>query len=461
MDLFKIIPENFFSILASKNKHIYLKAIMQAFKIYEEGSILGIDKKIVVEVLTDFCEQNQFDEAILENSSKEKANFLLRKLEECGWIDIDVTNDYEEILNFRDYAIQIIEALQNIIPSYDIMDNVFEIDGQRKIEFRGYIYTIYSLLNSNTLEYGLLMEQVYRNTKLFIRELRKLDARLKEYIKSIVETTEIKDLIETLINYKTELVDKSYQRLKTSDNVNKYRLFIINKLENMQDDEIIMDVIARDYMIKIKDYEQAYMKANRDINEIIDIFNELDDMILEIDAKNRTYVNSTIGKIKFLLAEDNNIVGKLNAILKFIKTANADNKLDEALKIIKPLYTVNSIKTINEGSLYQPRGSYNHMQAQELFIDNLDFSSLEADFFKQYESPYKESEIIKKIDNLEQNVILGSELINYDSSDEEVLTALYMLIYANDENKLHVIPLDDLIEHKKFKMKNFKIERNG
>ena len=50
MDLFKVIPDNFFSLLSSKNKSVYAGCIIEAFKIYEEGSILGIDKKIVIEV---------------------------------------------------------------------------------------------------------------------------------------------------------------------------------------------------------------------------------------------------------------------------------------------------------------------------------------------------------------------------------------------------------------------------
>ena len=45
MELFKIIPDNFFSLLSSKNKAVYAGCIIEAFKIYEEGSILGIDKK--------------------------------------------------------------------------------------------------------------------------------------------------------------------------------------------------------------------------------------------------------------------------------------------------------------------------------------------------------------------------------------------------------------------------------
>ena len=83
MDLFKIIPDNFFSLLSSKNKALYAGAIIEAFKIYEEGSILGIDKKLVVEVLTDYIDKQneelvdmEVDEDENKPTSRDKANFI-------------------------------------------------------------------------------------------------------------------------------------------------------------------------------------------------------------------------------------------------------------------------------------------------------------------------------------------------------------------------------------------------
>ena len=46
MDLFDMVQDNFFSLLSSKNKRIYLASILQVFKVYETGTILGIEKKI-------------------------------------------------------------------------------------------------------------------------------------------------------------------------------------------------------------------------------------------------------------------------------------------------------------------------------------------------------------------------------------------------------------------------------
>ena len=58
MNFFDMVPDNFFSLLSAKNKRIYLAGILQVFKVYETGSILGIDKKIVVDDLVNFLDSN-------------------------------------------------------------------------------------------------------------------------------------------------------------------------------------------------------------------------------------------------------------------------------------------------------------------------------------------------------------------------------------------------------------------
>ena len=55
-----MIPDNFFSLLSSKNKRIYLACILQSFKTYETGSILGIEKKIIVDDLINFLDKSSY-----------------------------------------------------------------------------------------------------------------------------------------------------------------------------------------------------------------------------------------------------------------------------------------------------------------------------------------------------------------------------------------------------------------
>ena len=241
MDLFDMVQDNFFSLLSSKNKRIYLASILQVFKVYETGTILGIEKKIVVDDLTYFLDSNsqylydiedEEDEEANPQSKRELANYILRRMEECGWIYVDVTNDYIEILNFTDVAITICEALLNAYPQIDLMDSELPDDYVDPTQYQGYIYSIYTLLNQqDNIDYALTFSLVFSNTRQLIRAIRRLDARMKEYITSVIDNTEIKDLMERLIRYKNEVYDKSYVKLKVSDNIDRYRLNIVTKLE--------------------------------------------------------------------------------------------------------------------------------------------------------------------------------------------------------------------------------------
>ena len=467
MDFFGMIPDNFFSLLASKNKRIYLACIIQSFKTYETGSILGIEKKVIVDDLVNFLDnssllydvEDEEDEESNPQSKRELANYILRRMEECGWIYIDVTNDYEEILNFSDMAIIISEALINAYPTYSETYDENEPYEIHANEYQGYIFTIYSLLtNPENVDYAMTFELIYNYTKQLIRALRRLDSRLKEYINSVVETAEIKDLMERLMTFKTEIYDRSYLKMKTSDNINRYRLTIVSKLEELEANEFAMSMIINDYKRRYSSIELATAKANKAIDEIIDVFNSIDSFVLEIDNKNRTYINSTIGKIKFLLSEDDNIIGKLNRILKHIKDSNENGRIDKAMKLTDSLYNFNQVKVFSGGnSLYSPRGSYTRNYNQMLDITSeLD---LPKDFFEQFKTAYNEIEIANYLDaNMIDNKLQASELINYNSENLTVLMTVYCLMFATN-HEYEITILEKNIEHKRYRLKDFLIER--
>lgn len=471
MDFFDMVPDNFFSLLSSKNKRIYLSSILQVFKVYETGTILGIDKKIVVDDLTYFLETNknylfdaedENDEESNPNTKRDLANYILRRMEECGWIYIDVTNDYVEILNFSDDAIIICEALINAYPQFEYSDEELPADYINPNEYHGYIYSINSLLSQkDNVDYALTFSLVYSNTKQLIRALRRMDARMKDYITSVVENTDIKNLMEKLISYKNDIYDTSYTRLKIADNIDRYRLSIITRLEEMQSDEAIVSAISKNYLAFSKTVDQAVDKAIRQIDEVIDAFNAIEDFINEIDVKNRNYINSTIGKIKFLLTEEDNVVGKINGILKYVKDTNKEGKIDKSLRLIDGLYTLPVIKVIDgTNSLYQPRGPYSRNYNQFLDDFGIDGFEMNDEFMNQFKNLYNEAEIKKFIDahmNDNKSFIAG-EVLDFDASREKLLMVIYSIIYASEHNYTISI-FDDFVKTKDYMIRNFEIKK--
>jgi hypothetical protein len=463
MEIYKLLPSNFFSILNCKNQELYVKCLFEVYKTYEQGSILGMDKSLAQQVISDLLESVPANTVIEGEEepldAKGKAAAILRRMEECGWIDIDVNNDFVEILNFRDYAITIIQSLKTIS-----QDSFYGYDDETH-EFRGYIYTVYSLLTNEHPEYAMVLDQVYKNTIAFVREIRKLDSRLKFYIKTIIDNSEIKDLIGLLVNYKVELVDQAYYRLKTSDNVNKYKLEIIKKMEEFQQNPLIMDLIAKDYMIMAKNnHDLAMVKANKKIDDIIDIYNSLDFIIAEIDNKNKVYVNSTIAKIKFLLNDDENIIGKLTSILRYTADNIRRYKTDQALKTITPLFNIRTHRMISNESIFTPRGIYEHAGAQYLLENDLTPSeAMQQAFYKEFETNYSEDVIKKYLAAvfIKQPLVKASELLSGDMSDEAILRLLYILVYSGEEMNYYILPLPTTIKHKRFNLNDFQIIRGN
>jgi len=470
MDFFDMVPDNFFSLLSSKNKRIYLSSILQVFKVYETGTILGIDKKIVVDDLTYFLETNknylfdvedENDEESNPNTKRDLANYILRRMEECGWIYVDVTNDYIEVLNFSDDAIIICEALINAYPQFEYSDEELPQDYINPNEYHGYIYSINSLLSqTDNVDYALTFSLVYSNTKQLIRALRRMDARMKEYISSVVENTDIKNLMEKLIAYKNDIYDTSYTRLKIADNIDRYRLSIITKLEQMQSDETIVSAISKNYLPFTKTADQAIDKAIRQIDEVIDAFNAIEDFINEIDLKNKNYINSTIGKIKFLLTEEDNVIGKLNGILKYVKDSNKEGKIDKSLRMVDSLYNLPVIKIIDgTNSLYQPRGSYSRNYNQLLDEFGLDGFEMNDEFMTQFKNLYNEDDIKAFINkNMYNNSFIASNVLDFNSTRERLLMVIYSIIYASEHG--YVINIyDDFVKTNDYMIRNFEIKK--
>ncbi len=468
MDIFKMMPRQFFNLLSGKNQAIYVNCLLEVFKAYEQGSILGLDKEIARQRIIDYLEMNpledEFEDEELEEgeeprslSNRERANQILRRFEQTEWIDVDVNNDYDEIINFRDYAITIIDALKIIASDSAYGD---ESEGH---EFRGYVYTVYTLLANDQGEYGMVLDQVYKNTSAFIREIRKLDSRLKYYIKQIVENSEIKDLINLLVNYKVELVDQAYRRLKTSDNINKYRMEIVKKLEEYQASPVIMEVIAKEYMIKYNDtHEMAIMKANKRIDDVIDIYNSLSYIIDEIDNKNKVYVNTTIAKIKYLLSDDEDVITKLNKILRYTATEIKTAHTKRALENIRPLFTLANYSQVNNNSLYTPRGFYKHVEVQYLSeTESIEDEMLKAEFYKEFERNYSEEVIQRYLKSYlnGHGEVRASDILKKDLDEDAIMKILYVLVYAGEEMDYQIKPLDEKISNEKFELTDFQIIR--
>ena len=116
--LFDIIPAKFFSPLSSPNRLVYWDCIHKLFMVMNTQLSFGIEREILVDELQFYFEQNQaaeFEDLELAGADpRKKANEMLRRLENYGWLEVETDKSYVQRVNFYDYAVNMIKTLLEI-----------------------------------------------------------------------------------------------------------------------------------------------------------------------------------------------------------------------------------------------------------------------------------------------------------------------------------------------------------
>ena len=128
MNLFDIIPQNYFGLFGGKNRYIYIESLLILFSMMEndENIILKNDfiktLKEKAEDLDKFTyedeeyEPEDNNDTLLMNTVSSKASFICRRLEETGWIDVAMNPDtFEETIVLPQYSIILLKAFKDII----------------------------------------------------------------------------------------------------------------------------------------------------------------------------------------------------------------------------------------------------------------------------------------------------------------------------------------------------------
>ncbi|MCY6354989.1 DUF5716 family protein [Clostridium sp. ZS2-4] len=456
------MPDNLFSPLASANKYLYAEIIFITYKLVQNGLSYGIEKEILVDEIEGLLRERNIkslDEELGENSLsfKDKANSLVRKLIDYGWVYKETTNNYKEIINFNDYAIVIIDALKKII-------------NKETLEYQGNIISIYHLLYSTeNINNGVLLKQVFENTKEILGALKTLNANIKKYIDALTKQQTPEEIMEALFkDYMINIIDKSYHRLRTSDNISKYRPKIISKLEELSYDNNFIDNAAKFFMEEenLKELEDGKEKVINIIQDVIYAFNNLDDIMEEIDSKNSKYQRAAVTRAKFLLNNSRDLVGQVKRILQFAAESYKDTEMkltDETIEEIMDLFTLYTHGYIDETSLYTSNEGKKSFAPKALVLKNISKEERErkiAEFRKNQEKKYT----LEKMNNIVLELLQDKTMMYADDieirSVEDFIKLIYIRLYGTAVlAKYKLKKREDMINNDGYSYKNFEIWR--
>ncbi len=339
MNIFEVVPENFFSILVSKNKNVYIDALFVLKDVYEQEMKLPKDDVIarlmnrLEEELNqeDFSEEEGIEDLKDENISS-KAYFLLRKLKATGWIEMEMQRDsFEEHIILPDYTIKFLEFLKSIVET-------------EQTEYGSYVFATYSSLkvaSENKRETYDAINTAYRNTEKLISELKSLYNSLGRFHRNMVQHDNINDIIhQHFFEYKEYSDEIIFPRF-TRDSVPRYKTPIKEMLTNILTDSEWLDTTVQMAASTNKKYaskEDAETDILNKIRKVLENYEKVDDIMNQIEEKNTDYIRAFVHRMQYLLTSDKELKGKLVQILKNVQKQEVLEKMEETIHLCNQEY---------------------------------------------------------------------------------------------------------------------------
>jgi hypothetical protein len=260
--VFSILPERFFSCLAGANRVHYAALLIRYFMLFQENA-RGVERE---QVMLSF--QEYFREAISEkeeviredeedvqetmdfNSSSEPplpppeiwekgstdvsgrnmAGQFLRRLISSGWLSEETLGDYTRVINITPGARPFCEALSRVLAGL-------------KTEYESHVVAVYSHICGDAIRDNghLAVLSANRETQDLIDSLKALSQSIKDYYERLsgdMAAKEVKDILYLqYVDYAKDVLDAAYKRLKTSDNLSRYRPRIFARIAELLQDE--------------------------------------------------------------------------------------------------------------------------------------------------------------------------------------------------------------------------------
>ncbi len=425
MSLFNKIPENIFSILASKNKRIYTDAlfvIREAFKIH-----MTIRRDDLVSMLIAAMEdeilslQYEEDESIQDLSTR--AYFMIRRLDEVGWIHVEFKGDtFESIITLPDYAITLINVL-------------FDLSQDQKREYNALVVTTYNNLKMADQQRDdfvyTALDGAYQATMTLLDLLKSLYNNISRYHQQLLGITEVNDILSSHFDdFKLAVMDQFYHPLKTFDSVPRFKRPILNILTAWQQDQHLKEMMveqAMNYSV-YKEVTEANAGILNKINFMLETYEGVSEVIKEIDYKNSLYTQATIEKIQYLVNRDSSIKGKLVDIVKKLGD-------DIDMETVNPFVSVYHQQYADHTSVYARSKTKRTKMKSPLKVAMLsehDKNSVSETFAKTIQTAYSQ----ERIKDFIMNLLEKGEVTSADMPLEVVDDLIKMMMGALQSGRL-------------------------
>lgn len=464
--LFSIVGHNFFSPLSSKLKNVYFDCLNIIYDSYRTELSFGCDREILVKKLIEYFDTKATNSIQFDNEdkmcvdSRDKATSIIRNLKEYGWIEYEIANDQSQKIIMPSHAVTILQTLNNVA-------------NNKEMEYQSEISAIYSLLTNEELlnrPYPQVLKPVYERTLSLFTGLKQLNTSIKKYIQDITSDKTSEEIIEDFFKYNDEIGSKAYHRIKTNDNVVRFRRTIINSLKQIRENETILNNTVLGYMNieNETNYDEAKEEVLNIINEVFEHFGSYDEIINEIDRKHNKYIKNAVDRARFLLLNSNNMESKLSAILQVLSIKfneeEENNLYEDVSDDVCKIFNIFPQNYLSNESLYTVPISRKIRNIEEI-ISDLNLNDKEKEELRLAANEKNKNRFSRKNITIYLNEIMGDKdyIMASDlpiDSKRDMIRLIFINLYGRSKiSTYNVVQQGNYINNNGFSFNDFKIEK--
>jgi hypothetical protein len=435
VNFFDVFPHNFFSLFTSRNRDIYVEALLVLYRQYREETRLK--KQDLISRLVAGLETKMLNLEVEEGelygpgevvNLSGSAHFILRKFVETGWLELEPDlASFEECYVVPGYASKLLQLFVDILHG-------------KPVEYNGFVYSTYSNLRTAEQDRDEHMfdalKQAHRNTEDLWKSLRELLDNIRLYHQRLQEQAEVRELLaEHFDRFRVLVSDRVYHPLKTFDSVPRFKQRILIILRSWLRDGEVLNIIANSAVRRgeYTDKGEARSQAIRMIGEIMDVYDRIDGMLSQIDKKNAGYTRASVERMQYYLNTDRDIKGKLVEVLKNLPSVKEGRALPKEMAQL-PLYDAGYL---DELSLYSEPKKREHLPdvIAETAVSHEDVAAELTEFQQRLSQVYSHHKIVQFIlEQLGERRSLAAEELQLASAEEFV--KLLLAAVKSDENSL-------------------------
>lgn len=463
MKLFEIIPSDFFSVLVSSNREIYVDALMKLYEMFNYD--INIKLKDYLSELTDLLEDRAYnvedgDDISVDSpdTSRGRARLIEKRFEKTGWIEREfLDGSFTEIITPNTYSLRVMRMLS-------------EITDEGMVEYNSLVFSTYSALNQAVSENqdrmyeALIIAQ--SNTEKLDYELRALYHGIRGHLKSIRDNNDVNFLLKNHFEEYKKMADRIYHPVKTMDSVFRYSGPIQGILSDLRYNETLLDEMSKK-ACTIKKYDsesQAKYDILKSIDKIIDSYSSVSMLMEEIDAKHCSYTKQSIDKIRYVMSADQTIKGKLADILRTYAEADEADR-ENIAGLLEQNICLNRQQYIDSHSFYRKniKSKRSSRTPQALESCNDIHQDLIDEVIGKIQSSYSENRVKAYIEALFKDGASQAESQNIEinSDSDYVLTLLAVVSCVNGRHGYSIKLGNDYIRKNGYRIPQFVLYKGG